>query len=215
MLRVTAACRTRSRKKHIDNIALACRLIGARLLEGAPDLADLVPASSVSSLLTVEPNSGRCGSELQENSLMSCLWSWFKQCRRARDRSAQPVSPSARPLLRVRWASGNKPGCIGVKRVESSVRSEQTRTKHAERKWLNPDLHFQLNGTHYRLHTPLGRGAHCVVWRCHLSPGTEVDDSSSTDLRPRLLALKVHTSHCDGSRQARREADALRALAIT
>ena len=66
---------------------------------------------------------------------------------------------------------------------------------------------FRLNGGRYRLLGSLGRGAHCVVWRCHLSSALE-----PTEERPQSLALKVHIGGTDGGRQARREADALTAL---
>lgn len=65
---------------------------------------------------------------------------------------------------------------------------------------------FRLNGGRYRLKGSLGRGAHCVVWRCQLCP---VENIKATDDRPQWIALKVHIGGTDGGRQARREADAL------
>ena len=67
---------------------------------------------------------------------------------------------------------------------------------------------FWLNGGRYRLDGSLGKGAHCAVWRCHLSSALE-----PTEERPQSLALKVHIGGTDGGRQARREADALAVLA--
>ena len=99
-----------------------------------------------------------------------------------------------------------------MKRVQGGFR-EQALGKSTSGKSLRTDAFFELDGARYRLLTPLGRGAHCVVWRCQISPGTAC--SRDGDSRPPFLALKVHTSTCDGGRQAQREADALRALAIT
>ena len=126
----------------------------------------------------------------------------------------QPGSPSRRPLLKIRWTNGGCTAC--AKRASGSLPCASCAAKHAagggapnSATGSRPDdsSSFRLNGGRYRLHGSLGRGAHCVVWRCQLSSALV-----PTEERPQSLALKVHIGGTDGGRQARREADALASL---
>jgi hypothetical protein len=120
-------------------------------------------------------------------------------------------SPSRRPLLKIRWTNGGCNAC--AKRVSGSSPCD---AKHAAGGGTSSsatgsradDASFRLNGGRYKLNGSLGRGAHCIVWRCQLSSALV-----PTEERPQSVALKVHIGGTDGGRQARREADALAALA--
>jgi hypothetical protein len=126
----------------------------------------------------------------------------------------QPGSPSHRPLLKIRWTNGGCTAC--AKRASGSAPCASCAAKHAAGggspsnaigSRADGTSSFRLNGGRYRLHGSLGRGAHCVVWRCQLSSAV-----APTEERPQSLALKVHIGGTDGGRQARREADALASL---
>ena len=121
-------------------------------------------------------------------------------------------SPSRRPLLKVRWTNGGCNAC--AKRAGGSSPRD---AKHAAGGGTSSSANgsraddassFRLNGGRYKLNGHLGRGAHCIVWRCQLSSAL-----TPTEERPQSVALKVHIGGTDGGRQARREADALAALA--
>ena len=121
-------------------------------------------------------------------------------------------SPSRRPLLKIRWTNGGCNAC--AKRASGSSPCD---AKHAAGGGTSSSAtgsraddasSFRLNGGRYKLNGHLGRGAHCIVWRCQLSSAL-----TPTEERPQSVALKVHIGGTDRGRQARREADALAALA--
>ena len=88
---------------------------------------------------------------------------------------------TARPLLRMRWNSATSPD-------------------ESKAALLEGGLCFRFAGGKYSLSSEVGRGAHCVVWRClRLSKFGQ----------PRNFALKVHTEETSAFK---REVAALTAL---
>ena len=121
--------------------------------------------------------------------LLACCCAW--ECgAEAEEGVSAAVQPEDRPLLRVRWLP------------KDISRSASTATSPDEVKTalLEGGLVFKFLGGRYTLSSEVGRGAHCVVWRCL---------RVSSVGEPRTFALKVHTEE---SSALKRELAALTAL---
>ncbi len=106
----------------------------------------------------------------------------------------EPRSPTARPLLRMRWAKPSR------EHGESNGYGDEGVVVGDAFQLLDAGTCFRFAGGRYTLCHEVGRGAHCAVWRCL---------RASSAGEPRAFALKVHSK--DGA-SLEREASALRSL---
>ena len=124
------------------------------------------------------------GSESDEGGC--CCW----PCWDTRHAREPPPSPSHQPLLRLRWRRR-------LSREEEADAADSPVEAEAA-------LRFEIGGATYLLDEMIGKGAHCLVWRCTLQRSGGRRDSHA-----RAVALKHGRS--EGSDMLR-EARALRAL---
>ena len=102
-------------------------------------------------------------------------------------------SPVSRPLLRMRWGPSSTNSNGGTNGTASSGDESKATL-------LDGGVCFRFAGGRYTLSSEVGRGAHCVVWRCL---------RVSSHGEPRCFALKLHTEE---NSAFKREIAALHAL---